>query len=105
MALFYADEDFDYGVVEELRALGHDVLTAAEAGERGADDARVLAKATADVRCVLTFNRIHFRRLHRSNPAHAGIVSCSRDPDTSALAARIDQASRLRVPSPACTFA
>jgi hypothetical protein len=26
MAFFYADENFDYGVVERLRVLGHDVL-------------------------------------------------------------------------------
>lgn len=32
MARLYADEDFDYPVVEELRQLGHDVLTVPEAG-------------------------------------------------------------------------
>ena len=41
MARLYADEDFDYPVVVELRRLGHDVLTVAEAGQanqRVADD-------------------------------------------------------------------
>lgn len=90
MALLYADENFDYRVVEHLRLLGHDVLTVQEAGERGGDDARVLAYATATSRAVLTFDRRDFERLHRANPHHAGIVSCSRDqPDV--LAARIDQ--------------
>ncbi len=34
MAALYADENFDYPVVLELRRLGHDVLTAQEAGQR-----------------------------------------------------------------------
>ena len=34
MARPYADEDFDYPIVEELRRLGHDVLTVREA-DRG----------------------------------------------------------------------
>src|SRR5437016_4943183 len=92
MALFYADENFDYGVVERLRILGHDVLTVQEAGEQGHDDARVLERATAEGRCVLTFDRSDFERLHRQNPAHAGIVSCTRDNDRDALTARITQA-------------
>ena len=36
--LLYADEDFPYPVVEELRRLGHDVLTGA--GRRPASGAR-----------------------------------------------------------------
>jgi hypothetical protein len=32
VARFYADEDVDYDVVVALRELGHDVLTAREAG-------------------------------------------------------------------------
>jgi hypothetical protein len=90
MALFYADENFSYRVVERLRALGHDVLTVQEAGERGHDDARVLQYATGVGRAVLTFNRRHFARLHRLSPTHTGIVSCTWDePDP--LAARIHQ--------------
>ena len=92
MALFYADENFDYGVVVRLRALGHDVLTVQEAGEHGHDDPRVLERATLDGRCVLTFDRSDFKRLHQQDPAHAGIISCTRDDDRDALAARIDQA-------------
>ena len=47
MARLYADEDFSYPTVEELRRLGHDVLTAQEAGEgdRGKTDNEVLAFA------------------------------------------------------------
>jgi hypothetical protein len=92
MALLYADEDFDYAVVEGLRLLGHDVLTVQGAGRRGGDDAQVLADATADGRAVLTHNRWDFERLHRQNANHAGIISCTRDEDKGALAARIDRA-------------
>jgi hypothetical protein len=72
--------------------LGHDVLTVQEAGEAGGDDAHVLATATAAGRIVLTFDRWDFEQLHRANPGHAGIVSCTRDRDADALAARIDLA-------------
>ena len=93
MARFYADENFDYQVVERLRALGHDVLTVQEAGEQGRDDARVLERATIDGRCVLTFDRADYKRLHRHQPAHAGIISCTRDDDRDGLAMRIHLAA------------
>ena len=93
MARFYADENFDYLVVERLRALGHDVLTVQEAGEQGRDDARVLEQATAEGRCVLTFDRMDFKRLHVHKPGHAGIISCTRDDDRDGLASRIHLAA------------
>ena len=74
MVWFYADENFDFPVTQRLRTLGHDVLTVQEAGEQGGNDARVLAYATAAGRIVLTFDRRDFERLHRADPAHAGIV-------------------------------
>src|SRR5579872_2937717 len=92
MALLYADENFDYPVVENLRLLGHDVITVQEAGRAGGDDAQVLADATASGRAVLTFNRRHFQRLHRQSTNHSGIIACTWDSDRAALAARIDQA-------------
>jgi hypothetical protein len=47
MARLYGDEDFSLPVVEELRRLGHDVLTAQEAGQAnlGVTDSAVLALA------------------------------------------------------------
>jgi hypothetical protein len=93
MARFYADENFDYQVVERLRALGHDVLTVQEAGESGGDDVQVLARATSEGRCVITFDRTDFKRLHWHTPAHAGIISCTRDDDRDALAVRIHAAA------------
>jgi hypothetical protein len=50
-----------------------------------------LAFAVARNLAVITFNRRHFIRLHRRIRAHSGIVVCTRDPDHSALALRIDQ--------------
>src|SRR5437764_4033508 len=94
MARLYADENFDYPVVEQLRFLGHDVLTAQEAGQanRKIPDADVLAFATSYGRAVLTYNRRHFHRLHRLVSPHGGIISCTRDDDSAALALRIHQA-------------
>lgn len=94
MAQLYVDEDFPHPVVEHLRLLGHDVLTALEDGRagQGVSDIDVLDRATALGRAVLTHNRADFRKLHLTNPTHAGIVSATRDADSAALAARIDAA-------------
>jgi predicted nuclease of predicted toxin-antitoxin system len=94
MARLYADENVSYLVVEELRRLGHDVLTAQEAGQgnRRTPDEVILASAVALGRVVLTHNRRHFMRLHLQGATHAGIVVCTRDTDVAALAARIHAA-------------
>jgi hypothetical protein len=68
------------------------IQTVQEAGRRGSSDVRVMADATADGRAVLTHNRDDFKQLHRHNPQHAGIVSCTPDEDSIALASRIDTA-------------
>ena len=94
MARLYADENFDYPAVQELRQLGHDVLTAHEAGQSGQriTDSAVLAFATALSRAVLTFNRRHFIRLHRHSTSHSGIIICTRDDNSNALSRRIHNA-------------
>lgn len=94
MARLYADENFPFRVTAALRALGHDVVTIQERGRahRGTPDPEVLRLAIAEKRAVLTLNRDHFHHLHRSVPAHAGIVTCTRDDDRARLAARIDEA-------------
>jgi hypothetical protein len=91
MAQLYANENFPFPVVEELRRLGHDVLTIQETGAAGqaTPDDQVLALATADNRAVLTLNRQHFIRLHKSSPKHGGIIACTFDPQFQ------DQASRI----------
>src|SRR5216684_2185221 len=89
----YADEDFPLAVVEELRRLGHDVLTAQEESRRSTPDPDILARAHALGRAVLTHNRRHFERLDRQGALHSGIVSATQDPHKHmALAARIHAA-------------
>jgi hypothetical protein len=80
---FYANENFPRPVVEQLRALGHDVLTAREAGNagQGIPDPEVVRFATAGDRAVLTPNRRDFVRLHARDAAHQGIVVCTGDRD------------------------
>jgi Domain of unknown function (DUF5615) len=94
MARLYSNENFPLAAVLHLRALGHDVLTSLEAGNANqsiADDA-VLAFASVQQRAVVTLNRLHFLRLHRTQPQHHGIIVCSYDPDFQALANRIHAA-------------
>lgn len=113
MARLFADENFPLPVVQELRSLGHDVVTIQEAGmaERGVSDADVLAHAASGGRAVLTLNRKHFIQLHRQRPGHPGIVACTSDPDFTAQARRIhialcteadlsDQLIRVNRPGP-----
>ncbi len=90
--LLYADEDFFYPVVEELRRLGHDVVTAQQDGHSSAPDPIILSRATASGRVLLTFNRSDFKRLHRQRATHCGILSATQDRDHAALAGRIDAA-------------
>ena len=65
MAALYSNENFPLGIVEHLRQLGHDVLTAQEAGNagRGVPDDEVLRFSTARQRAVITHNRRHFSGL------------------------------------------
>jgi hypothetical protein len=96
VAAFYADENFPLQAVESLRQLGHDVLTALEAGQANqrVPDESVLAFAAQAGRALLTLNRWQFIGLHARLPRHAGIVVCSHDPDTQRLASSIDAAVR-----------
>jgi hypothetical protein len=94
VARLYADENFPLPVVLALRRAGHDVLTAAGAGNAGQaipDDA-VLAFAHAQGRAVLTHNPKHFRHLDQSRVPHSGMILCTADSNFDALAARIDTA-------------
>lgn len=94
MASFYADENFPLGVVEALRRLGHDVLTALEGGQanRAVPDDEVLDFATTHGRALLTLNRWQFIGLHSRRPKHAGIVVCTQDPNVEQQAGAIDEA-------------
>jgi predicted nuclease of predicted toxin-antitoxin system len=94
LARLYANENFPRPVVEELRRLGHDVVTIQETGKAGqaVTDQEVLEYAKADDRAVLTLNRRHFLRLHQENPEHCGIVICSVEADFIGQALRIHNA-------------
>lgn len=94
MARFYTDEHVPLRVTQHLRRLGHDVLTAQEAGnaDQGIPDEDVLAYAIQQQRTVITLNRRHFVRLHRHQPNHYGIIVCTQDADYPGQALRIHQA-------------
>ena len=68
--LLYADEDFPYPAVEDLRRFGHDVITAQEDGRSATPDPDILARANALGRAIITYNRRHYERLHRQGAAH-----------------------------------
>jgi hypothetical protein len=87
--LLYGDEDFSLPTVEELRRLGHDVLTAQEDAMTTDPDQDILARAHFLGRAILTFNRRHFERLHRQGEPHSGILSAKHDNDFTNLASRI----------------
>lgn len=94
MARLYANENFPRPVVEELRRLGHDVLTVQEAGHanQSLSDEAVWEFARTEGRMLLTLNRKHFIKLHREQRGHCGIIVCTVDPDFAALAQRIHEA-------------
>lgn len=94
MAQLYANENFPLPVVEELRRLGHDVLTVHETGKanQAVPDDEVLAFACDENRSVLTLNRRDFIKLHNANPNHSGIIVCTYDPGFAGQARRIHQA-------------
>ena len=91
MAKLYADENFPHPVVEELRRLGHDVLTIQDDGHANqrVSDNNVLSIATQLGRAILTTNRRHFMRLHLESSEHAGIIVCTFDQDFVGQARRI----------------
>ena len=61
MARVYANENFPFSVVEELRRLGHDVVTSLESGNAGraVPDPEVLAFAVSRQRVLVTLNCRH----------------------------------------------
>lgn len=94
MARLYSNENFPLPVVEELRKLGHDVLTIQETGKsnQAVSDEEVLIFANEEQRVLLTLNRRHFIKLHNKQQPHVGILACTFDPDFPAFAKRIDSA-------------
>ncbi len=91
MARFYSNENFPLPVVDELRRLGHDVLTIQETGRanQALSDEAVLDFARGERRVLVTLNRRHFVHLYEEHLDHAGIVVCTYDSDFATLAQRI----------------
>jgi len=91
LARLYANENFPLPVVNELRRLGHDVLTTHEAGRSGkaVPDTEVVAFAISESRAVVAINRRDFVRLHRLSADHEGIIVCSEDVDFEGQGQRI----------------
>ncbi|MBI4585410.1 MAG: DUF5615 family PIN-like protein [Planctomycetes bacterium] len=91
MSRLYANENFPFPTVEELRRLGYEVVTIQETGKGGQkiSDEEVLSFAVENKMAVLTMNRKHFIRLHHLHPEHQGIIVCTFDPDFISLARRI----------------
>jgi Domain of unknown function (DUF5615) len=83
MLNLYSNENLSIDLVEILRELNYDVLTSYQAGQanQGIPDNEVLAYATINQRCVITFNRDDFVALYRSGVIHAGIIVCKDDRD------------------------
>ena len=94
MTRLYSNENFPLPVVQELRRLGHDVLTVQEAGkaDQAIPDDEVLAFAIAETRAILTLNRRDFIHLHNAQPVHTGIIVCTYDADFMGQAQRIHEA-------------
>lgn len=72
------DEQLSPAIAEQLKARGHDVLSAVEAGLAGVADEQVLSSAARDRRAVVTNNIKDFRPMHanylKMSTTHYGIV-------------------------------
>jgi predicted nuclease of predicted toxin-antitoxin system len=77
-------------LVRLLRAAGHDVLTAEDAGLNSLADSEVLARAVTEVRALLTRNCGDFLALHEGHPDHRGILAVYQDTNPAANPAYAD---------------
>lgn len=87
-----ADECVDAGLVSHLRAAGHDVVYMAEI-TRAASDARVLLRAQAERRLLLTEDKDFGELVFRRGQSVPGIILLRIDPAKHTLKkARLDAA-------------
>ncbi len=93
MAKLYSNENFRKQIILHLIEMGHDVLSAFNAGNANQNipDEEVLDFAKNCERIILTFNRKDFIKLHNENPNHFGIIVCTEDKNSKALAQRIHE--------------
>lgn len=75
---YYLDEDLDPAIAVAGRSLGIDVVSAHERGARALTDAEQLARAAAEYRCLVTYNRDDFiavtRRAYDKGQRHSGVL-------------------------------
>lgn len=75
------DEHYAREIAVRLRDAGHDVVTVAECGMAGVDDAALLRFATSELRTLLTNNVRHFvpltQQLAASGEDHHGLLFTS----------------------------
>jgi predicted nuclease of predicted toxin-antitoxin system len=89
MPPFLADENFPHASIQPLRDAGYDVATVSPV-DRGAPDADVLARARADGRILLTFDRDYGELIFlHGRPAPVGVVYFRTDPAHTTLPATI----------------
>lgn len=93
MARLYANENFPVETVLILRSLGHDILSTHDTGQSNLKipDEEVLAFAISEQRAIITVNHKDFKRLHRSNQIHFGIIVCTKNDDFENFALCIHQ--------------
>ncbi len=74
----YLDEDFHPDLADALRQHGHDCRSCIEAGMSGKSDEEQLTYATAEGRCLVSFNVRDFvalaQKWGQTGRVHAGIV-------------------------------
>jgi predicted nuclease of predicted toxin-antitoxin system len=86
MFKLYSNENFRQNLVEELRNFGYDVLTSRDAGQanKGIPDDELLQYAVKLNRCVITYNRKDFKKIHKEthcHKGHKGIILCKENFD------------------------
>ena len=78
---FLANENFPLPSVHLLRDAGHDVRSISEESP-GIPDEQVLARAVADDRVILTFDRDYGELIYRSKLPSAAVLYLRYDPNT-----------------------
>lgn len=81
---FYMDEHVPGVISQGLRRRGVDVLTAQDAGMRGASDAKHMALALREGRTIFTQDA-DFLRVHASGHSHRGIAYAPQQTPTGAI--------------------
>jgi len=80
---------FRVALAEQLKALGHDVARAGEAGMERADDADILARAIADHRTLVTLDGHFGDWAVLPLRAHPGVIRVKAHPTTTRNVLRV----------------